>query len=68
MTDLEKRFDAVCESLEEKRQEFEEACQLLVDAIGALNNRVERIEKWMLEKNKLKLVKEKTRTIAAKIR
>ncbi|CEG60954.1 hypothetical protein [Legionella micdadei] len=54
MTDLEKRLDAVCESLESQRQEFEEACHLVVEAINNMSQRVERIEKWMLNKERRK--------------
>ena len=35
------------EKLEEQKQEFEEAATLCAQAIHGMNQRVERIEKWM---------------------
>jgi len=52
--DLQRRLNAVCESLDSQRQEFEEACNLVVEAIKEMSKRVERIEKWMLIKEKTK--------------
>ena len=60
--DLEKRLDAVCESLEIQTHEFEDAAKLCVEAFHGMNQRLERIEKWMADKNKLKLAKIKART------
>lgn len=53
--DLEKRLDAVCDSLHAQKMEFEEAAKCCVEAMEGINKRLERVEKWMLEKNKLKL-------------
>jgi len=60
--DLEKRLDAVCESLAHQKNEFEEAARLCVEALHGMSQRVERLEKWMTEKNRLKLEKTKART------
>lgn len=60
--DLEKRLDAVCESLEAQKYEFEEAAKLCVEAFHGMSQRLERVERWMAEKNKLKLAKTKART------
>jgi hypothetical protein len=60
--DLERRLDAVCDSLEHQKSEFEEAARLCVEALYGMNQRVERIEKWMTEKNRQKLEKTKVRT------
>lgn len=61
-TDLEKRLDAVCESLDIQRNEFDQAAKCLIEAIQVMHERVERVEQWMLEKNKLRSVKTKART------
>lgn len=60
--DLEKRLDAVCESLESQKFEFEEAAKCCVEAIYGMDQRLERLEKWMEEKNKLKMEKIKALT------
>jgi exonuclease VII small subunit len=48
--DLEKRLDAVCESLEEQKHEFEEGAKICVEAMYGMHQRLERIEKWMKER------------------
>jgi prefoldin subunit 5 len=58
--DLATRLDDVCESLERQRKEFEEAILLCGEIIKNMSERMERVEQWMLEKNKLKLAKIKT--------
>jgi hypothetical protein len=60
--DLERRLDAVCDSLEYQKNEFEEAARLCVEALHGMSQRLERVEKWMTEKNKLKLEKTKAHT------
>lgn len=55
--ELEQRLDAVCESLDVQKAEFEAAAKCCVEAIQGMNHRLERVEKWMLEKNRLKLEK-----------
>lgn len=47
--EIEKRVDAICESLESQKFEFEEAAKLCVEAVQGLHLRMERIEKWILE-------------------
>lgn len=47
--DLENRLDAMCESLELQKNEFEEAAKCCVEAIQGMNQRIERIEKWMID-------------------
>lgn len=60
--DLERRLDAVCESLEEQKNEFEEAAKMCVEAFHGMHQRLERIEQWMEAKNQLKAEKTKVRT------
>lgn len=47
--ELESRLNAVLESLEAERKDFEEGAKLCVEAIHGMHERLERIEKWMLE-------------------
>lgn len=56
MSDLEQRLDAVCESLESARAEFNQASQCVVEALTGTHERLERIESWI--KNQENLVKD----------
>jgi len=47
MSDLEQRLDAVCESMESAQAEFNQATQCLVEALTAIHERLENIEKWI---------------------
>jgi len=47
--DLEGRLDAICESLEIQRNEFEEAAKCCVEAIQGMDLRITRLEKWMID-------------------
>lgn len=47
MSDWEQRLDAVCESMDLAKAEFEQATQCLVDSLKAFHERLERIEKWI---------------------
>ena len=50
--DLEKRLDAVCESMESAAAEYNQSTQCLVEALTGIHERLERIEKWIeSEKN-----------------
>jgi hypothetical protein len=49
MSDLEQRLDAVCESMELAKAEFEQATQCCVEAIQGMNRRVERLEIFLNE-------------------
>lgn len=60
--DLEKRLDAVLESLELQKNEFEEGATMCVEALHGMHQRLERIEKWMETVNELNLEKTKART------
>jgi len=60
--DLENKLDAVLESLEHQKNEFEEGATMCVEALHGMHQRLERIEKWMTEKNRLKLAKIKARS------
>ncbi len=51
--DLERRLDAVCESLDKQKFEFEEAAKCCVEAIQGMNERLERLEKWMANQEKV---------------
>lgn len=52
MSDLEQRLDAVCESMDLAKAEFEQATQCLVDSLTSIHERLEQIEKWIMEKEK----------------
>lgn len=52
MSDLEQRLDAVCESMELAKAEFEQGTQCLVESLTAIHERLELIEKWIMEKEK----------------
>ena len=53
--DLEKRLDAVCESMESAAAEYNQSTQCLVEALTGIHERLERIEKWIeSEKNQAK--------------
>jgi vacuolar-type H+-ATPase subunit I/STV1 len=54
--ELEQRLDVICESLEGQKEEFEEAATLCAQAINGMNQRVERIEKWMENVNQLRKI------------
>ncbi len=45
--DLEKRLDAVCESMESAQNEFNQAAQCLAEALSGTHERLERIETWI---------------------
>ena len=45
--DLENRLDAVCESLDASKEEFNQATQCLVESLTAIHERLELIEKWI---------------------
>lgn len=45
--DVEQRIDAVCESMDLAKAEFEQATQLLVESLKAIHERLERVEKWI---------------------
>jgi hypothetical protein len=47
IADLEKRLDAVCDSMESAENEFKQATQCLVEALEGIHQRMERIEKWI---------------------
>ncbi len=47
IADLEKRLDAICESTTLAEKEFYEATQCLVESLQGINQRMERIEKWI---------------------
>ena len=47
MNDLEKRLDAVCESMESAAADYSQSTQCLVDALTGIHERLERIEKWI---------------------
>ncbi len=50
MEDLKKKVDLLDQLLEKQKFEFEEAAKCCVEAIHGMCQRLERIEKWMLEK------------------
>jgi tetrahydromethanopterin S-methyltransferase subunit G len=45
--DLEKRLDAVCESMESAATDYNQSTQCLVEALTGIHERLERIEKWI---------------------
>jgi tetrahydromethanopterin S-methyltransferase subunit G len=45
--DLEKRLDAVCESMDTAKTEFDEATKCLVESLTSIHERLENIEKWI---------------------
>lgn len=52
------------------REEFELSIKSMIEGMDMLNKRIERVEKWLLEKNQLKIQREKSRilTIGTKSR
>lgn len=48
MSDLEQRLDAVCESMESAQSDFNQATQCLAEALTAIHERLELIEKWII--------------------
>jgi len=52
MSDLEQRLDAVCESMDAAKAEFEQSTQCLVEALTGIHQRLERIEKWIENQEK----------------
>lgn len=53
MEDLEKRFDTLYALLDVQRYEFEEAAKCCVEAVQGMNERLERLEKWMANQEKV---------------
>lgn len=53
MSDLEQRLDAVCESMDVSKSEFEQATQCLVDSLTTIHERLEQIEKWIMDAKKV---------------
>lgn len=51
--DLEKRLETIYASLDNQKFEFEEAARCCVEAIHGMNERLERLEKWMANQEKL---------------
>lgn len=49
IADLEKRLDAVCDSMETAEAQFHQTTACCVEALQGLHTRMERIEKWILE-------------------
>ena len=47
IADLEKRLDAVCETMQTAETEFKQATQCVVEALEGIHQRMERIEKWI---------------------
>lgn len=47
MSDIEKRLDKVCKSMESAQAEFNQATQCLVEALTTIHERLENIEKWI---------------------
>ena len=52
MSDLDQRLDAVLETLEQARLEYEEATKLIADALTHIHQRLEDLESWKNEKVK----------------
>ena len=52
MSDLEQRLDAVLETLEKERIEFEETTQLVTIGLINIHQRLEDLESWKNEKVK----------------
>jgi hypothetical protein len=52
IADLERRLDAVCESFEASEAEFNQATKCLVESLQGIHLRLERIEKWILDREK----------------
>jgi hypothetical protein len=64
--DLEKRLDAICESLESQRLEFEKGVILCTEVVEGMHQRLERVEKWMSESLKQKAPSSKIHMIGEK--
>ena len=47
MSDLEQRLDAVCETMDEAKNEFEQATHCLVESLTAIHQRLGNIESWI---------------------
>jgi len=45
------------------REEFEQSITIMIEGMDTLNKRIERIEKWLLEENLLKIERSKIHTI-----
>ena len=45
--DLEKRLDAVCESMELSAADYDQSTKCLVEALQGIHERLENIEKWI---------------------
>ncbi len=52
MSDLEQRLDAICESMESAKTEYEQSTQCLVEALTGFHQRLEYIEKWIESQEK----------------
>lgn len=53
MNDLEQRLDVVCKSLECAQAEFSQATQCVIEALAGTHERLERIEKWIENAEKI---------------
>ena len=51
--DLEKRLDAVCESMDGSIKDFDTATKLCIDALTAVHQRIERLEQWMMKQEEI---------------
>lgn len=47
---LEERLDAICESIEQLRAEFEDGAKLCAGLLHDMHLKMERIEKWITTK------------------
>lgn len=47
MSNVDKRLDAVCESMESAQTEFNQVTQCLLEALTGIHERLENIEKWI---------------------
>ena len=45
--ELEKRLDAVCDSMASAQDDYEHATKFLAEALTGLHERLERLEKWI---------------------
>lgn len=61
IADLERQVDAICESMEQAKDEFEQAAILCAEAIKGIHDRLERIETWMQKEQDAKVEKAKTK-------
>lgn len=44
------------------REEFELSIKAMIEGMDMLNKRIERVEKWLIEKNQLKIQREKEKS------